>query len=391
MDIQLLKEDDYLEALRLSEYAFQYRVPEEKIPARLEMLKSHKLLGIRDGGELSAKLHIIPLDVYMNGESWPMGGLAGVAAYPEYRRSGYVTSLITKALSQMQEDGQIVSLLAPFDFSFYRKFGWEILSDVRKISIEKMNLKFLSPQPGRIKRFSKAEHHDDIEEIYQKYCQNYTGMLVRETKWWKEHVYDDLSHTAVYYNLSNEAQGYILYSVKDRKMDIQEMIGLDQEARIGLWNFVCQHDSMADSVSVNISVHDPFPYYLNQPKLKTETMPYFMCRIVNAKVCLEKFPFNRDAEPVFLHLEDPFCSWNNGSYLVGNNEVKEFKAKQGSHCVNPPKRGIQMTVNELSTIIFGYKRPADLYEMGLIKGSEEEINRFEALIPPLKSAFYDFF
>ncbi|PLS06425.1 GNAT family N-acetyltransferase [Neobacillus cucumis] len=391
MDIKLLKEDDYLDSLRLSEYAFQYNVPEDKIPARLENLKSHKLLGIRNGSSLAAKLHIIPLAVSMNGAVWRMGGIAGVAAYPEYRRSGYVKSLIIAALSQMQEDGQIVSLLAPFDFVFYRKFGWEILSDRKKVIIEKMNLKFLSPQPGIIRRYSKAAHQSEIEDIYQKYCENYTGLLFRDTKWWKEHVYDDNSQMAVYYNTLKEAIGYILYNIKDRKMDIQEMAALNQEAREGLWNFICQHDSMVENVTVTTSVHDPFPYYLNQPKLKTEIMPYFMCRIVNVKECLERFSFNRGSEPIFLHIEDHFALWNNGTYLVGNDEVKEYKAKQGSQCVNPPKRGIRLSINELSTILFGYKRPCELYNMGLIKGSKQDVDQFETMIPQMKSAFYDFF
>jgi len=140
-----------------------------------------------------------------------------------------------------------------------------------------------------------------------------------------------------------------------------------------------------------IVLHDAFPYFLNQPKLKMEVMPYFMCRIVKAKECLDRFPFARNADPIFLHLEDPFVEWNNSSYLIGNGEVKEFKAKQGSQCVNPPKRGIRLTINELSAILFGYKRPVELYDMGLIKGSRQDIDQFEMMIPQLKSAFYDFF
>ena len=56
MDVKILKEEDYLESLRLSEYAFQYSVPDEKIPARLEMLKTHKISGIKDDSALAGKL-----------------------------------------------------------------------------------------------------------------------------------------------------------------------------------------------------------------------------------------------------------------------------------------------------------------------------------------------
>ncbi|CAH2713392.1 N-acetyltransferase Eis [Neobacillus rhizosphaerae] len=392
MEIKILTEENYPEAMKLSEYAFQYKIPEDEIPARHKKLKNHKVLGIWEQDQLAAKLHIISLQVFMYGEEWSMGGIAGVATYPEFRRSGYVKSLMIESLKKMYEDGQIVSLLAPFDFAFYRKFGWEILSDNKKITIEKSNLKFLSHMPGSIKRYSKESHQEHIENVYSKYCDNFSGMLVRDTNWWKEHVYDDDSHIAVYYNVSHEARGYILYNVKKRKMEVQEMAVLDHEARGGLWNFICQHDSMVESVTISLSIHDPFPYFLQQPKFKTEVYPYFMARIVDAEKCLNKFSFNLESEPLFLHLVDPFAAWNEGSYLVGGNgQVRAFREKIGSQCVHPPQKGIQLTINDLSAIIFGYKRPLELYDMGFLKGTRQEIDKLERMVPNIKSSFYDFF
>ncbi|MBS4213970.1 GNAT family N-acetyltransferase [Neobacillus rhizophilus] len=74
----------------------------------------------------AAKLHIIPLSIYIKDAEWNMGGIAGAATYPEYRRTGYVKSFILESLKQMRDNVQIVSLLHPFDIGFYRKYGWEI-------------------------------------------------------------------------------------------------------------------------------------------------------------------------------------------------------------------------------------------------------------------------
>ncbi len=52
-----------------------------------------------------------------------MGGVAGVATYPEYRRSGYVKELLQHSLQTMKKDGYTVSMLHPFAVSFYRKYG----------------------------------------------------------------------------------------------------------------------------------------------------------------------------------------------------------------------------------------------------------------------------
>lgn len=391
MDLKILTEDYFLESLKLSEYAFQYKIAEERIPVRKEMLKRHKILGVLEQEKLAAKLHIIPLRVNMNGEEWKMGGLAGVATYPEYRRNGYVRSLITEALKQMQAEGQIVSLLHPFDFTFYRRFGWEILNDYKKVSLDKRHLTFLPMQSGKVIRYSKEEIHEDLYNIYQTYSNQFNGMLIRTSEWWMDHVIDNDSQMAVFYNSSNQAKGYILYKVKDRKMDVEEWISLNHEARVGLWNFICQHDSMVENVSLTLPAHDPFPYFIQQPKVSMELQPYFMARIVNVEECLNRFTFNMESESVFLHLEDTFAPWNNGTYLIGSGQIKVFKEKSGSQCVQPPRRGIHLTINELSAIIFGYKRPIELYQMGYLKGKEEEIQHFEKLMPNIKSSFYDFF
>lgn len=391
MQVREVTEDEFLESLKLSMYAFQYKVPESEIPARKEGVKDHKILGIWDDNILAAKLHIIPLNIFMKESEWKMGGIAGVATYPEYRRNGYVKSLMIDSLKHMQDSGQVVSLLHPFDISFYRKYGWEILSEKKKITIEKIDLKFLEAQKGYTRRYSKETHNEKIEKIYQQFCNQYTGLLKRNTNWWQQHVYHRDSQLAVYYDSENGAKGYILYHVNERKMDIEELVALDHEARIGLWNFICQHDSMLETVTIDLANHDPFPYFLPQPKVKTELYPYFMARVVDAEECLRRFPFLHEDEPLFLHVEDSHAPWNNGSYLLGKGEVKAFKEKTGGQCVHPPKKGIRLNINSLSTILFGYKRPMELYEMGYLKGSETEIKLFEKKVPGMKSAFFDFF
>lgn len=342
MLVREVTEDDYIDSMKLSMYAFQYKISETDVPARIEGLKNHKILGIWDEDILAAKLHIIPLTIFMKDVEWKMGGIAGVATYPEYRRNGYVKSLMIDSLKHMRNNDQIVSLLHPFDISFYRKYGWEILSEMKKITIEKMDLKFREPQQCLIRRFTKETHNEDIEKIYQQFCTQYTGMLKRETNWWKQHVYDKDSQVSVYYHTDKEAMGYMLYHVKERKMEVQELVALDHEARIGLWNFICQHDSMVETVTIHLSSQDPFPYFLPQPNVKIELHPYFMARVVDVEECLRRFPFLHENESLFLHLEDSHAPWNNGSYLLGKGEIKVFKEKNGGQCVHPPKKGIRL-------------------------------------------------
>ncbi|RSD28146.1 GNAT family N-acetyltransferase [Mesobacillus subterraneus] len=390
MDIKVLSEEHYLQSMNLSMYAFQYQVPENDIPKRLETLKKHRLLGIFEGEELASKLHILSLNVKVGKQEWKMGGIAGVATYPEHRRKGYVNALMKRSLVDMNDDGNIVSFLHPFQIDFYRRFGWEVISDRRKVTIEKIDLKPLKPQAGQIKRYIEKNHCFDVENIYNQFAEKHSAMLVRDNDWWSNNIYGSQT-AAVYYNAKDEPKGYLLYEVKDNVMKVEELVVLDHESRVGLWNFICQHDSMVDRVELMLSTHEPFPYFLKEPKLKTEIYPYFMGRIVNAEKALETYPFNKTEKNVFLHLDDPAAQWNTGTYLIGREEVKFYPVKEGSACVTPPQRGLQLNINALTAILFGYKRPMELFEIDLLKGDVAEVLELEKKIPALKSFFYDFF
>jgi predicted acetyltransferase len=390
LELKVISETNYKESMELSSYAFQYSISDSDIQTVKERLRNHHVVGMWDHEQLAAKLHIIPLSVVINKEQWKMGGIAGVATFPEYRRMGLVKQLIAYSLQAMRRNDQIVSLLHPFDIFFYRKYGWEVFTDFKKVKLEKHHLKIIQPIKGKVIRMSSENHQFDVETVYHSYCQGFNGMLFRDQNVWKSKVKND-NQVAIYYGDQGDPLGYILYKVRDRLMEVQEFVCLLHEARTQLWNFICQHDSMVDSVNMLMSTHENFPYFLNEPNLKIEISPYFMARIVDAEKCLEKFKFNYNEGSVFIHLDDNYASWNNVTFMIGPTGVKVYKAKDGSFCQHNPKRGLSMNINTLSAILFGYKRPLELYEMDYIVGKKEEVLLLENKIPNTKGFFYDFF
>ncbi|WP_141771825.1 GNAT family N-acetyltransferase [Rossellomorea aquimaris] len=135
--IKKLDKNRFEESLQLSEYAFQYKVPTEKREKRLQQLNEQDVYGIFQEGSLAAKLHLLSLEVWLGNVKYPLGGVAGVATYPEYRRNGFVRRLLSHALDEMNDKGQTISMLHPFDIHFYRKFGWEVFAYFNKLYIQK--------------------------------------------------------------------------------------------------------------------------------------------------------------------------------------------------------------------------------------------------------------
>ncbi|PEF55065.1 GNAT family N-acetyltransferase [Bacillus cereus] len=385
MNVIRLKEDKFREALRLSEYAFQYKVEEERMQQQLTRMKeSHEVYGIIEGNDLAAKLHLIPFHIYIGKEKFKMGGVAGVATYPEYRRSGYVKELLQHSLQTMKKDGYTVSMLHPFAVTFYRKYGWELCANLLVCYLTKSDLVMKKQVNGTVKRFNKENHPEEVEKLYETFAERFSGMLVRNEKWWLQAVYEDLT-LAIYYDENKTAAGYMLYKIENYKMTVDEFVPLHNEARNGLWNFICQHDSMIKELEMTVSENEQLLYTLQEPRVKTEIKPYFMGRIVDVEQFLKQYELNWNnvQQEVILHITDSFAPWNNVSVRLANYEITIIE--------EPMDKGIKLDINALSTILLGYKRPLELNELELISGSEEEIRAFENVVPVHKPFIYDFF
>ncbi|MCU5470444.1 GNAT family N-acetyltransferase [Bacillus paranthracis] len=385
MNVIRLKEDKFREALCLSEYAFQYKVDEDRLQQQLTRMKeSHEVYGIMEGNDLAAKLHLIPFHIYIGKEKFKMGGVAGVATYPEYRRSGYVKELLQHSLQTMKKDGYTVSMLHPFAVAFYRKYGWELCANLLVCHMTKSDLVMKKQVIGTVKRFNKENHSEEVEKLYETFAERFSGMLVRNEKWWLQSVYDDLT-LAIYYDENKTAAGYMLYKIEKSKMTVEEFVPLHNEARNGLWNFICQHDSMIKELEMTVSENEQLLYTLQEPRVKTEIKPYFMGRIVDVEQFLKQYELNWNnvQQEVILHITDSFAPWNNVSVRLANYEITIIE--------EPMDKGIKLDINALSTILLGYKRPLELNELELISGSEEEIQAFEKIVPVRDAFIYDFF
>jgi predicted acetyltransferase len=380
MTVKKLTKNHYEESLNLSMYAFQYNVPDEEKENRFKQLDNQELYGIEVDNQLAAKLHLLTLDVYMGDREFKMGGIAGVATYPEYRRKGFVRELLSHSLTRMRETGQILSMLHPFSIAFYRKYGWELFSTLKKVKVNQAELKMFDEVAGYVKRFHKENYPPELEEIYEGYAVQFSGMLFREKEWWKERVITNLN-AAIYYDKAGVGKGYILYSIKDEKMKVEELIVLNAEARSGLWNFICQHDSMLKEVELVLSPDDPLVFLLDNPKTTIELHPYFMARVVDVQAFLEKF-LSSFEEEVSLKINDRYAPWNNKTFTISSDKVLLEKEE----C----ERVLEMDVNVLVPLFFGTYSAEQLYEMGVIKGNPDDISALN-IIEMKPGFFIDFF
>src|SRR5699024_3959045 len=126
---------DYESIFALSEFAFQYKFNADELEQKKQEASRQIIWGMMNEDEIAAKLHLIPLSVYINGKELDMGGVSSVATWPEYRRNGMVKQLLHHSLTYMKRHGQTISYLFPFSFAYYRKYGWELTFSQKEYKI----------------------------------------------------------------------------------------------------------------------------------------------------------------------------------------------------------------------------------------------------------------
>lgn len=380
-------ETDFQEIFELSQFAFQYKLSDSELQRKREEAERHIIWGNMVNGQIGAKLHLIPLTVNINDTPLQMGGISSVATWPEYRRNGMVQELLAQALQHMKANNQVLSYLSPFSVPFYRKYGWEIAFSEKlyKIPIERLRKEW--SVGGYMRRISP-----DIailNEVYKEHGSRYSGTIIRDEKWWRQRVLKEDAHIAVAFNENHQAIGYVIYEVKEKLFKVIEHAYQSLQGLKLLLQFIGNHDSMAKFVELVAPENDNIPLLIDEPRFETKVDPYFMARVVDVHAFLRQFPFAGSSQErsVSLYVEDEFMQDNTGVYQLHQNSEGVNISKITSN----KKAGIVTTIQQFTVMFLGYRRPRELYQLGLVHGDEPGINALEELIPHQQTYFPDYF
>ncbi|MBM7552885.1 GNAT family N-acetyltransferase [Thalassobacillus pellis] len=383
--------EEYEEIMKLGEAAFNYRLTEEQKEDRRWQMDKQDILAVFEDEKLAAKLHLLPLEVYLGEKRVRMGGIAGVATYPEYRRAGYVSQMIKDSLSIMKDKGISLSLLHPFSVPFYRKFGYELTQYTHTYQSSPSDLLSEKYQAkGKLKRKTYQEARDELNHLYEKAASQYTLMLVRKDWWWTRRVIDSESVIILHYDNIGDPAGYIISTMKSDKLVIEEFIYHSADAFYSLLQWVKNHDSMTNQVEMMLLPNNLDAIYFENPGIKEMKKAYFMARIVDVETFFKEYPFY-SAEESFdlrLHIRDEQAGWNDGTWVwrVNGGKAVEVRKVNGFN-----QADIYTDIQSLTAIMCGNMDVKSAVFMERMKGDAEKITAFEKTIRPQTAAFLDFF
>lgn len=386
--------DQYDELLR---YVFQVSQQQEMesgykagelIRSKRPILQEAEVFGwFTPDDQLISQICIYPCDVNIHGNIMEMGGVTGVGTYPEYANLGLMNDLIKLALETMRKNKQYISYLFPYSIPYYRRKGWEIMSDHLTFKITDAQLPQKVDVPGHVERLDIDE--PEVREVYDKFAHRTHGALIRGKFEWDEYwrwENEDERTAAVYYDASGDPKGYIFYWVENDTFYIKDMIYLNQEARFGLWNFITAHFSMIYNVKGNLYVNEPIAFLLEDGQIKETIEPYYMARIVDVKEFLKVFPFIGTVKPFHFIVSDPVAEWNNG--VFGVRATKEGSIEIVDEPVGNP---VELDIQTLSTMMMSYKSPSYLSKIERLKTDKKTLQLLENIIPDEAPYFSDYF
>ncbi len=270
----------------------------------------------------ASNMQLMPHKISLRGREYPINYVSGVATLPEFRNRGLVRELFRFGFLEMEQRGEPISLLVPFNYPFYEKFGY-------RQCYNKVFRYADAPSEGSVSPEITTELIENLDRIYRNAMKEKTGYALRTKKDWKKILTDLLliSKGKVWlHQAGGVTDGYALMSpcVDGKRWEVHEVQGVCDIA------------------------------------FQEEEKPFAMARIVDAKRVIEDLAGDFSGS-VRLRITDEMIPRNHLTLLVENGAV--FPCEEYD---------VSLDVKELATLVFGFSE--DFTGTGLFPKRETYLN-----------------
>lgn len=404
-DYRPVPEADVDEFRRLLTYAFRpterYDPDPEERDAVPKPAQPGDRRGIYEGSELlcTGRHHWFTLDV--RGDPQAVGGLSAVSTPPQNRRRGLVRRLLAESLAEYRERERWFSALWPFEYAFYRKYGWAMTSRYAETTFDPDALSFLDratsrsapasgvrPRPDDAGRFRELSVDDwrAMDAVYR--AANDRGLTMRRTEeWWRKRVLTwwETEPYAYGWERDGDLRGYLVYDIDEegdadgRRMNVREACAVDHEARLELLRFCRYHDSQVDRVRLYGPVDATLQDLATDPRaIEVAVEPGPMSRLVDVPRALAALSYPEGASgAVTIAVADDLAEWNDDTVRLC---VEDGRATCERSDESPD---VRTDVGTLSQVAVGFRSVADARLYGGLTVEEGAAGEtLAALFPP---------
>lgn len=252
-----------------------------------------------------------PLDVHL---------VSNVTVRPTHRRRGLLRAMMTADLQQAVDDGYALAGLTASEAGIYRRFGFGEASWVRHVTVTTdSRFRMLGEPRGRAELIEAATLRTIGPEIFARFHASHPGSIDRHAKYWDRATGladdkgepDDAVHAAVHYDESGAIDGYVAYKFQGWEKEpftlgIIDLVAADDEAYLGLWDFLGAVDLVERIEWEFAPLEDPLPFALTDSRLVKTTFveDWLWLRVLDVERAFAARGYLNDGEAV-LDVTDP--------------------------------------------------------------------------------------
>ena len=315
-----------------------------------------------DEGKFIAGLKLFELHMWLDTQYVKAGGIGDVASYPEYRRGGNVSSIMSSALKEMCENDYVISYLYPFSHPFYRKYGYELCRKKDIISFETSDIEY-AKDAGYVKQHiadSEDDLSEDIKKIYNQYAKKMNFMVNREGWFWdrilNKDAYKSKAKVYVFYLPDDTPIAYFLYQYENiefasLRAKIFDIAFVSKQAFDVILRFIYKlAPSIKEVVMTCPAIINGFEILDDSWQVKMRSEPGGMMRIVNVQKTLETIKKPNTNSTVVIKVHDKDIDGNNGVYTIKLNNGMSRVIKNDSK-----EPDMECSVQVLAQLVCGFR------------------------------------
>ena len=129
MKIRKIEGSERFDAYLISAFCFHDRIDDvENERERIEGERLEDWGAFTDDNVLAARIVDRRFKFFIDGVPVCTGGIGAVSTLPEYRDKGAIREIFKALLPESYRNGEVISALVPFNQTFYRKQGYEVVT-----------------------------------------------------------------------------------------------------------------------------------------------------------------------------------------------------------------------------------------------------------------------
>ncbi|MBQ8502377.1 MAG: GNAT family N-acetyltransferase [Bacteroides sp.] len=293
---------------------------------------------LQKGDELIAAMQLLPYPMTFCGNEVSSAYISGACTHPKYRNRGYMSVLLQQALTRIQQEGTLFSILIPAEsglFGFYARYGY---ASIFRQGKQKYTMPKLPP-------FDYAPALQTIHNPIELY--NFFDHKLREKPCSVLHTFADCRVIMADLRLSNGR----IFTLKEDGRIVAGALVTPSSADKWVVN-----ECMANSTELKKILLYRICEELEVPKLEIllpsqpQSKGLGMARIINAEAVLAIYARTHPASRLSFRLVDAQIESNNGYFQLQNGNCKK-SAKPLT------ESNLTLSIGELTEKVFDGQQP----------------------------------